>query len=82
MNIHKNILQHHADNLALCAASEAYLRLLSLGMWRGRTTTRGQALLGKLRDAIHMTVGGSAQDIQDEYEAEAQKLQEAETDPK
>jgi hypothetical protein len=76
--LHQVVTDYHAQNIPLSAASEAYLRLLSLGHWRGRHTNAGQKVLVLLRDAIAEALNLSAEYVQNDYEAEAFKLQERE----
>lgn len=52
-------------------AERAYLKLLSLGSWKGRASEEGQRLLCDLRDTIAEVRGITDEEIQNEFESQA-----------
>lgn len=50
---------------------DAYIKLLELGNWPGRSTREGQELLCKLRGAIAQETGQDLEYVQTSAEAEA-----------
>jgi len=71
------LLSSAPDLFAACQA--AYVRLLSLGQYRGRVRMAGQRELSDLRDALAKAVDARAVDIQDSAEHLASLLRTKET---